>query len=107
MWWYWLALLGASACEAIMIGFIKSSEGLTKLRPSVWAVVFGNIGLVLLMYAVKKIPATVAYPIWTGIGGVSVILVSILFFKESHPPLKVVLIVTVIAGLAGLACYEK
>jgi quaternary ammonium compound-resistance protein SugE len=61
---------------------------------------------VLLTLAVKQLPVTTAYAVWTGIGAVGVSLVGIFLFGESAHPLRLVCIAAVFAGMIGLHLLE-
>lgn len=60
----------------------------------------------MLSFAMQEIPLSVAYAIWTGIGSAGIVLVGIIFFKESKKLSKLffislILISTIALKLVG------
>jgi hypothetical protein len=43
-----------------------------------------------------------AYAVWTGIGAVGAAVLGMFLFGESHAPMRIVSILLVVAGIAGL-----
>ncbi|WP_019850104.1 multidrug efflux SMR transporter [Desulfitobacterium sp. PCE1] len=100
MQWVYLAL--AILLEIFGTTLMKMSDGLTKMLPTAgmflaYALCFGSLAL-----ALKKIPVSVAYAIWSGVGIVIISAIGIVVFKETINTLKVVSIVLIIAGVVGL-----
>jgi quaternary ammonium compound-resistance protein SugE len=56
----------------------------------------------LLELASRSIPLGTAYAVWTGIGAVGTVLVGILWFQEPASTVRILLILAVIACIAGL-----
>jgi len=67
-------LLGlAILAEVIATSSLKSSEGFTRLWPSVVTLLGYTIAIFLLSLTLKTLPTGIAYAIWSGVG---IILVS-------------------------------
>ncbi|PKE28562.1 QacE family quaternary ammonium compound efflux SMR transporter [Rahnella sp. AA] len=67
-------LLGlAILAEVIATSSLKSSEGFTRLWPSVVTLIGYTIAIFLLSLTLKTLPTGIAYAIWSGVG---IILVS-------------------------------
>lgn len=81
---------------------MKSSNGFTKLIPSIITVVGLIASMGLLALALRKLPLSVAYAVWTGIGIVGSTLVGILFFHEPVNVVKIICIVLIAGGIVGL-----
>ena len=99
---HWLYLFAAISFEVAGTTMMKLSQGFAKLIPSVLLWVFYFISFSLLTLALKKIPVSVAYAIWSGIGTVIIASIGIIFFKESINSLKIVSIAVIIIGVVGL-----
>ena len=98
----WIYLLLAGLFE---IGFalgLKSSEGFTRLWPSLFTVVFAGISLWLLTQALRTIPVGTAYAIWTGVGAVGTVIAGIILFGESMALFRLASVALIICGLIGL-----
>lgn len=64
----WLFLGVAIVSEVIATSAMKSSEGFTKLMPSL-IVIFGYVAaFYFLSLTLKTIPVGIAYAIWAGLG---------------------------------------
>lgn len=82
----WIALGIAIVSETIATSAMKSSEGCTKLVPSVLVVAGYGVAFYFLSATLKVIPVGIAYAIWSGVGIVLVSIVGwILFGKSSMP----------------------
>ena len=56
----------------------------------------------LLAKAIKTLPISTAYPVWTGIGAVGTVLVGILFFHEPATFWRIFFLSTLILSIVGL-----
>lgn len=63
----WIFLSAAIICEVIATSSLKSSEGFTKLAPSLLVAGYGA-AFYLLSLTLKSIPVGMAYAIWSGLG---------------------------------------
>lgn len=98
----WIYLLIAAAFEILFASTLKASAGFTRLWPTV-ATVTGLVGgIFFLGLAMKKMPVSVAYPIWTAIGTVGTVAVGFWLFGERMTLLKGVSIAFIILGVGGL-----
>jgi len=98
----WIMLIVAGIFEIAWAGFMQSSQGFTRLWPSVWTLVFMIASFALLATAMKTIPMGTSYAVWTGIGAVGAAIVGILVFKEPASAARIACILLVLAGVAGL-----
>lgn len=98
----WLFLVAAGLLEIGWATTMKSSQGFTRLVPSVLTVVLIIASLSLLNLALKTLPIGLAYAVWTGIGTVGVALVGILVFAEPASAARLGCMGLIIAGVAGL-----
>lgn len=98
----WVLLIAAGALEIVMALALKSAEGWARLGPSVLGLGAALASVVLLTFAVKQLPVTTAYAVWTGLGAVGVSLLGILMFDESTHPLRLACIAAIFAGMIGL-----
>jgi quaternary ammonium compound-resistance protein SugE len=81
---------------------MKYSEGFTRLVPSIVTIVAAGLSVWLLAIAIKILPVGTAYATWTGIGAVGAAVLGMLLFKEPATAGRIVCIVLIIAGIAGL-----
>jgi quaternary ammonium compound-resistance protein SugE len=86
----WTFLVIAGLLEVVWAIGMKYSEGFTRLAPSIVTIV------------VKILPVGTAYAAWTGIGAVGAAVLGMFLFKEPATAARIVCIVLIIAGIAGL-----
>jgi quaternary ammonium compound-resistance protein SugE len=60
------------------------------------------ISFLLLVAALRQLPAGTAYAVWTGIGASGVAIVGMVAFGEPATPARIVCIAVIVAGIVGL-----
>ena len=98
----WILLLIAGLLEVAWAAGLKSSEGFTRIGPSVFTVITALGSFVLLAIAMKQLPLGTAYAVWTGIGAVGAFVFGIVFMGEAVSAARIVSALLIIAGLTGL-----
>ena len=100
MAWFWLILGGL-----FEVGFTTSLRFVDGFKNLPWTLAFlvsVTISMALLEYAARTIPMGTAYAVWGGIGAVGTVLVGIAFFAEPASLVRALLILTIVAAIAGL-----
>ncbi|MBB3258749.1 quaternary ammonium compound-resistance protein SugE [Paraburkholderia bannensis] len=98
----WLYLLIAGVLEVAWATGLKSSEGFTRLWPSVFTVVTALGSFWLLALAMRQLPLGTAYAVWTGIGAVGAFVLGIVVMGEAVSVARVLSALLIVAGLVGL-----
>ena len=98
----WFILFVAGLFEVVWAVGLKYTDGFTRLWPSVGTAVAMAISTVLLAIALKTLPVGTGYAIWVGIGAIGTAIAGIVLFGESVSTLKILSIVLLVAGMAGL-----
>ncbi|EKS72929.1 MULTISPECIES: quaternary ammonium compound efflux SMR transporter SugE [Caballeronia] len=98
----WILLFVAGLLEVAWAAGLKSSEGFTRLGPSVFTVITALGSFVLLAMAMKQLPLGTAYAVWTGIGAVGAFVFGIVFMGEALSAARILSAVLIVAGLIGL-----
>ena len=98
----WLILLASICVEVGGTTCLKFSEGFTRPLPT--AGVFALYGLSFwgLSVVLKHIEIGMAYAVWSGLGTALVAMVGFTFFGDRITALKILSIVLIVAGVAGL-----
>ncbi|WP_053375664.1 DMT family transporter [Paenibacillus sp. FJAT-27812] len=68
--------------ELIGTSMIKASQGFTKLYPVIATLISFTISFYFLSLTMKTIPLNTAYAIWSGVGAVATVLISVFIWKE-------------------------
>lgn len=98
----WVYLILAIILETVGTTFLKISNGFSILLPSIGTVISYIFCFLFLSYSLKTIDISVAYAIWGAFGILLVSTIVMIFFHESITLLKVVSILLIILGTAGL-----
>ncbi len=99
---HWIALFASAGLEAAWALALSASNGFTV---PLWTLVFlvcGALSIVGLGYAMRGIPLSVAYAIWTGIGAALTVSIAMLLGSEPVSVLKIVFLGGIIACVVGL-----
>lgn len=99
---HYLFLAGAIAAELFATSLMKSTEGFTRLWPTLTVLTAYGTSFVLLSQAVKQIEVGVAYAIWSGVGTAAIVAIGAAFLGEPMTVVKVVGIALIIAGVVVL-----
>jgi len=98
----WLYLLFAIATEVVGTVALRSVDGLSRLVPIAVVVVGYGLSFVFLAATLRELDLGLTYAVWAGLGTAAIALIGMLAFGESMTPLKLVSLVLIIAGVAGL-----
>jgi small multidrug resistance pump len=92
----------AIAAEVLGTSLLKSTEGFSRLWPSVWCLASYGIAFALLSQVIKSVPVGVAYALWSGLGTVAIVAIGAVFLGEELNLMKVLGIALVVAGVVVL-----
>ena len=101
----WIILIVAGLCECSFTFCLGKAKLATGTQHWLWMggfLVFTVLSMALLAIASKKLPLSVAYPVWTGIGAVGTVLISIFVLKEPTSMAQIFFIVLLITAIVGL-----
>ena len=104
MHWFYLILAGL-----LEIGWaigMKYTNGFTRLWPTAATFATMTVSFYLLSLSLKTIPMGTAYAVWTGIGAAGTALFGMLFLGESREVARIVCLVLIVAGTAGLKLFS-
>ncbi|SDS59030.1 quaternary ammonium compound efflux SMR transporter SugE [Pseudomonas oryzae] len=98
----WLILLLAGLFEVGWAIGLKYSDGFSRPLPTVLTIAAMLTSIALLGLAMKSLPLGTAYAVWTGIGALGTLIAGALLFGEVLTPLRLLSILLIASGLAGL-----
>ncbi|QDU63369.1 Multidrug resistance protein EbrA [Planctomycetes bacterium Pan216] len=78
---------------------MKLSEGFTKVVPSIAIFPFYGLAFVTLVFVMQRIPLSLTYAIWSGVGTAIAALIGFTYFREEFDVLKLIGIVLIIVGV--------
>lgn len=103
--WFFLGV--AIIAEVIATSSLKSSEGFTKVLPSLLVAIGYGIAFYFLSLTLKSIPIGMAYGIWAGLGIVLITLVGWLAFGQKLDVASVLGIALIVAGVVIINVFSK
>src|ERR1700760_3443274 len=98
----WILLFIAGLLEVAWAAGLKTSEGFTRLWPSVFTVVTALGSFVLLAMAMRQLSLGTAYAVWTGIGAVGAFIFGIVMMGEALTVARVASAALIVVGLIRL-----
>ena len=98
----WIILIVGGLFE---VGFTTSLRFVEGFRNWPWTLAFlvsVAISMALLELASRSIPMGTAYAVWGGIGAIGTVAVGMLWFGEPAGLVRAILILAIVAAIAGL-----
>lgn len=99
---HWLVLVASAGLEMGWAIALDESHGFTRLVPSLVFVAAAALSMVGLSWAMRAIPISVAYSVWTGLGAALTVIVSMLLGHEQPSIPKLLFIAGIIGCVVGL-----
>ena len=103
----WLYLFIAIISEVIGTSALKSSQGFTRLMPSLLVVAGYAAAFYFLSLTLTSIPVGVAYAIWSGLGILLVSLAGYVLYHQTLDLPAVLGIALIVAGVVILSLFSK
>ena len=98
----WVMLGIAGILEIAFALSMKSSEGFTRLVPSLLTVATGLSSVVLLSLSLRTLPVGTGYAVWTGIGAAGTAILGMALLGDAVEPMRILCILLILAGVIGL-----
>ena len=99
----YLVLLAAIAFEVVATSLLKSTEGFTRLWPTVACLTGYAAAFAALALAIKQeLPVGVAYAMWSGLGTAAIVAIGAVFLGEPVTTQKIAGVLLVISGVVVL-----
>lgn len=98
----WIYLAIAAIFEVLFAMGMKYSDGFTRLWPTLLTAVSVVAGLTFLALAMKSLPVSVAYPVWTAVGTIGTVIFGAVMLGETLSLSKMLSVATIVIGVAGL-----
>lgn len=103
----WLYLFIAIVSEVVATSALKSSQGFSRLQPSVLVIVGYAVAFYCLSLTLKSVPIGIAYAIWSGLGIMLVSLVGVALFRQRLDTPALVGITFIVVGVVVLCAFSK
>ena len=104
---HWLILIVAIIFEVIGTAALKSSEGGTRLIPSVIMAISYGVAIFLLSIVLKTIPMGIGYGIWSGVGIILITIVGWFFYQQQIDIAALIGIGFICIGVVIIQVFSK
>nr|WP_208454514.1 SMR family transporter [Jannaschia marina] len=104
---HWLYLILAIAFETVGTTALKTSEGFTRLWPSLLCLACFFSALFLLSLVLKVVPVGVTYAIWSGLGIVLIASIGWVAFDQRLDLPAIVGMALIIAGIVVMQVFSN
>jgi quaternary ammonium compound-resistance protein SugE len=98
----WTYLVIAGLLEIGWAIGLKYTVGWTKLYPSIVTALAMCLSFYFLSRALETLPVGTAYAVWTGIGSVGAAILGMWLLGEPKEAIRIVCVVLIVLGIAGL-----
>lgn len=99
----WLTLAVAGGLEIAFVYALDLSDGFSRPAPAVAALVLAAASLFLLSQTMLRgLPASVAYPVWSGIGAAGSTVLGAVVLGDPASPLRFAAIALIAGGVVVL-----
>ena len=103
----WLFLTIAIIAEVIATSALKTSNGFSRLWPSLFVVFGYGTAFFFLSLTLRTIPVGIAYAVWSGAGIVLITLVAWMFFGQRLDAPALLGMTLIVSGVAVLNVFSK
>lgn len=103
-WAYLAVAIGFEICGTVAL---KLSDGFAHVLPSLLILPAYGVSFVFLTMAVKTIPISVAYAVWSGVGIAVISLIGMGWFREPVTIAKLAFIAVIVIGIVGLHMADR
>jgi quaternary ammonium compound-resistance protein SugE len=102
----WVVLVISGLFESVWAIALSRTAGFTRPLPTAVFAVALAISMAGLGYALRSIPVGTGYAVWVGIGVAGTALAGMLFLGEAAGALRLLSLLLVVAGIAGLKIFH-
>jgi len=99
---HWLHLIIAIMLEVAGTTCLKLSGGFSKLIPTLFVFIFYGLSFTFVSFALKVLPVSITYAIWSAVGTAAITVIGLLWFGEEMSAIKLISLLLIIIGVAGL-----
>ena len=104
---HWIYLSLAIVSEVVGTSFLKSTEGFSRLGPSLVVLAGYGLAFYFLSLTLRTMPVGIAYAVWAGVGVALIALVGWLFLGQALDAPALLGIGLIVAGVGGLKVFSS
>ena len=103
----WIYLLIGGLFEIGWAVGLKTTEGFTRLWPSVFTIAALGISFYMFAKSMTRLEIGTSYAVFTGIGTAGTVIIGMAFMNEPAGALRVFFVLLLISGVVGLKVISK
>ena len=103
----YIYLATAIVAEVIATSALKSSEGFSKLLPSIVVVAGYGTAFYFLSLTLRTMPIGIVYAVWSGVGVALISVIGWLVFNQSMDLAAIIGITLIVLGVVILNVFSK
>jgi small multidrug resistance pump len=103
---HWLALCIAIVAEVVATTALKSTEGFTRLWPSLLVIVGYGAAFYFMTVSLRVLPLGIMYAIWAGAGIVLVALLGWVLYRQALDIPAIIGIALIIGGVVVINVFS-
>lgn len=104
---HWALLLVAILAEVAATSLLKSTEGFSRLWPSVVVIICYETAFILLALSMKRIPIGLVYALWSGVGVALITLVAWVFLGQTLSAMGLLGLALIVGGVVVINLFSK
>lgn len=97
----------AIASEVVGTSLLKTTDGFTRLWPSLLTVASYGLAFYFLSLTLKTLPVGIAYAIWSGVGIIFIALIGLFWFRQPLDLPAIVGLGLIIAGVVVVNGFSR
>lgn len=101
----WLVLIASGVLEAVWALALGRSQGFSRVGPTIVFVVALIASMSGLALAMRHLPVGTSYAVWTAIGALLTVTVSMITGQEPVSALRVIFLAMIVGGVMGLKFF--
>lgn len=102
----YLFLSGAIIFEVIGTLLLPITQNFSKVLPSIFLIISYTLSFYFLTFAIKKIPLSIVYASWAGLGVLLIAILSYFFYKQALNWQTIFGLILIIAGVVLVNLYK-
>ena len=102
----YIFLFGAIACEVLGNMLLPASQQFSKIVPTVILLLAYGMAFYFLAISVTKLPLSIVYGSWAGLGVFSVAILSYVFYDETYSWQAVMGLFLIVIGVSLVNIYK-
>lgn len=102
----WFFLIIASMFEIAWVYALKRVADISDFSAIFITISLLLLSIFFLSLAIRAIPISVAYALWTGIGIIGALTVGVIFYNEPFDALRIICVAFILVGIVGIHVAE-